>query len=98
MQIQDLALATMLMRPLPLFSEEDMSGELVLSGEKYGSVNRVYIVSEKDIVVNKDVEQWMLNKNQPRDVMKIIGSDHMVMLSEPLELWTRLQIIVEKYG
>ncbi|POO03050.1 Methyl esterase [Trema orientale] len=94
---EDLALATMLMRPLPLFSEEDMSKELILTKDKYGSVNRVYIISEKDVVVNKDVEQWMLKNNQPNGVVEIRGSDHMVMMSKPIELWNHLQNIAREY-
>ncbi|PON49203.1 Methyl esterase [Parasponia andersonii] len=94
---EDLALATMLMRPLHLFSEEDMSKELILTKDKYGSVNRVYIISEKDVVVNKDVEQWMIKNNQPNGVVEIRGSDHMVMMSKPIELWNHLQNIARKY-
>lgn len=94
---RDLALATTLMRPVPLFSEEDMSSELILTEEKYGLVNRVYIISEKDIVMNKDVEEWMLKNNQPNSVVKIRGSDHMVMMSKPIGLWSHLQNIIKEY-
>ena len=54
---QDLALATVLMRPLPLFSEEDMSRELMLSVNKYLTVNRVFILAEKDMVETRGF-QW----------------------------------------
>ncbi|KAG5557231.1 hypothetical protein RHGRI_007485 [Rhododendron griersonianum] len=55
--------------------------------EKYGSVRRVFIVSEKDEVGKKDFQQWMIDKNPPDKVEKIRGSDHMVMISDkPLEL------------
>ena len=94
---QDLVLATMLMRPLPLFSDEDMSNELILTKDKYGSVNRVYIISEKDMIVNRDIEQWMLKNNQPNRVVEIRGSDHMIMMSKPIELWSHIQNFLEKY-
>ncbi|KAL5562498.1 hypothetical protein UlMin_032245 [Ulmus minor] len=94
---EDLALATMLMRPVPLFSEEDMSKELMLSNDKYGSVTRIYIISERDCVINKDTEGWMLKTNPPHEIIKISEADHMTMMSKPLELWDHLQGIVEKY-
>ncbi|KAG5557233.1 hypothetical protein RHGRI_007485 [Rhododendron griersonianum] len=61
--------------------------ELIFSRKKYGSVRRVFIVSEKDEVGKKDFQQWMIDKNPPDKVEKIRGSDHMVMISDkPLEL------------
>ncbi|CAK9315826.1 unnamed protein product [Citrullus colocynthis] len=81
---EDLTLATLLMRPVPLFSEKDMSNELKLSEENYGSVKRVFVMSEKDL-------------NPPDRVVKIEGSDHMVMISKPLELWAHLELIAQYY-
>ncbi|XP_041015822.1 salicylic acid-binding protein 2-like [Juglans microcarpa x Juglans regia] len=95
---EDLALATMLLRPLPLFSDEDLSMELMLSTGKYGSVNRVYIMSEKDKVGKRDFQWWMIERNPPNCVVEITGSDHMVMMSKPKQLWARLQEIAEKYS
>ncbi|KAL5788426.1 hypothetical protein ACOSP7_005375 [Xanthoceras sorbifolium] len=93
---QDWALATTLMRPLRLFSEEDMSRELVLSWENYGSVKRVFIVSDEDMVADKDFVWWMIKKNPPHQVVEIKGSDHMVMMSKPRQLWTHLLDIASK--
>ncbi|XP_062107584.1 methyl jasmonate esterase 1-like [Humulus lupulus] len=95
---EDLELAIMLMRPLPLFNDENMSKELVLSEDKYGSVDRVYIISENDKVMNKDVERWMLKNNQPNHVVTIKGSDHMVMMSNSISLWSHLQNITKEYN
>ncbi|XP_048336715.1 methyl jasmonate esterase 1-like isoform X1 [Ziziphus jujuba] len=95
---EDLALATVLMRPRPLFSEEDMYRELIVSEKRYGSVNRVYIVSEKDMVGTKDFQWWMIERNKPNGVVEIKGSDHMVMMSKPLELCFHLQAIAEEYS
>ncbi|KAF3435684.1 hypothetical protein FNV43_RR22775 [Rhamnella rubrinervis] len=95
---QDLELASVLIRPLPLFSEEDMSRELMLSENKYGSVNRVFIVAENDMVNRRDFQWWMIERNQPNDVLEITGSDHMVMMSKPLDLYIHLKAIAEKYS
>ena len=94
---QDLALGTMLMRPLRLFSEEDMSKDLMLS-KKYASVKRVFIISEEDKLAKKDFQLWMIEENPPDAVKEIKGSDHMVMMSKPKELWVHLQAIAEKYS
>ncbi|CAN6685789.1 unnamed protein product [Malus baccata var. baccata] len=94
---EDVALGSMLMRPIRLFSEEDLSKKLKLTNENYGSVNRVYVISEGDLVGKKDFQRWMINKNRPNNVVEITGSDHMVMISKPLELWLHLQIIIKKY-
>ncbi|KAK4848142.1 hypothetical protein QYF36_009765 [Acer negundo] len=94
---QDWALATTLMRPVRLFSEEDISRELVLSRENYGYVKRVFIVSEKDMVLEKDLALWMIKRNPPHQVVEIKGSDHMVMMSKPTQLWVHLIEIATKY-
>ncbi|KAF5751146.1 methylesterase 10-like [Tripterygium wilfordii] len=95
---EDLALATMLMRPLRLFSEEDMSKELKLSSENYGLVKRVFIISEKDYLSKIEFQRWMIEGNPPNQVVEISGSDHMVMMSKPLELLSHLQCIANTYS
>ncbi|XP_021731702.1 salicylic acid-binding protein 2-like [Chenopodium quinoa] len=94
---EDIALASTLMRPLRLFSMQDMSEVIVLTDQKYGSVPRVYIISEEDKITDKEVERWMLKKNPPNRVEKIKGSDHMVMVSQPLQLWVHLQSIAADF-
>ncbi|GMY05945.1 salicylic acid-binding protein 2-like [Fagus crenata] len=96
--IEDLTLATFLLRPLRLFSDEDLAKQLMISTEKYGSVKRVYIISEKDKVARRDLQLWMIERNPPNDVVEIKESDHMVMMSKPIELWGHLQGIAEKYS
>ncbi|GAY58231.1 hypothetical protein CUMW_185480 [Citrus unshiu] len=96
--VEDWALATMLMRPLGLFSEEDMSKELKLTWERYGTVRRVYIISEKDLVTEKDLAMWMIKRNPPHQVEEIKDSDHMVMMSKPLELWAHLLSVAGNYS
>ena len=87
----------MLMRPVRLFSEEDTSNELML-WKKYASVKRVFIISEEDKVMKKDFQLWMIQKNPPDAVKEIKGSDHIVMMSKPKDLWVHLQAIAEKYS
>ncbi|XVF45200.1 hypothetical protein PTKIN_Ptkin02bG0185800 [Pterospermum kingtungense] len=95
---EDAALASMLMRQIRLYSVEDMSREITLSEEKYGSVNRVFIISEKDMVSTKDLVWWMIQNNPPHQVEEIIGSDHMVMMSKPIQLCNLLISIAMKYN
>ncbi|XWS67984.1 hypothetical protein CRYUN_Cryun04dG0051300 [Craigia yunnanensis] len=95
---EDRVLASMLMRPIRLYSVEDMSREVALSKKKYGSVNRVFIISEKDMVSKKDLVRWMIQKNPPHQVEEIKGSDHMVMMSKPIELRNLLTSITMKYN
>ena len=93
-----MTLATLLLRPLRLFSDEYLSKQLMLSTKKYGSVKRVYIIVEKDKVIKRDFQLWMTERNPPNDVVEIKGSDHMVMMSKTIELWSHLQGIAKKYS
>ena len=71
----------------------------MLSTKKYGSVKRVYIIVEKDKVIKRDFQLWMTERNPPNDVVEMIkGSNHMVMMSKTIELWSHLQGIAEKYS
>ncbi|KAK7252064.1 hypothetical protein RIF29_35771 [Crotalaria pallida] len=90
---QDLDLAKTLLRPLRLFSEVDMANVLALSHSRYGSVSRIFAISQEDRVMNQDLQRWMLEQNPPDHVIKIAGSDHMVMLSKPIDLCLHLQNI-----
>ncbi|XP_006346534.1 salicylic acid-binding protein 2-like [Solanum tuberosum] len=96
--IQDWALATTLVRPIYFFSLNDVSKEIVLSNKKYGSVRRAYIVAAEDKVLKKKFQQLMIEKNPPDEVKEISGSDHMPMMSKPLQLFTHLTRIANKYS
>ncbi|MCD7457988.1 hypothetical protein HAX54_036735 [Datura stramonium] len=87
---KDLALATTLVRPIYLYSTEDISKEMVLSSKRYGSVRRVFVVAAEDKILTKEFQLSMIEKNPPDEVKEISGSDHMVMMSKPLELFTTL--------
>ncbi|CAH2053340.1 unnamed protein product, partial [Thlaspi arvense] len=45
---EDVELAGALVRPLRLFSNEEIDASLVLTPERFGSVKRIFVVSEKD--------------------------------------------------
>ncbi|XP_059314100.1 methyl jasmonate esterase 1-like isoform X2 [Lycium ferocissimum] len=94
--IQDWTLATTLTRPLFLYSEEDISKDMVLSSKRYGTVRRVFIVAAEDKILQKEFQQWMIEKNPPDEVELILGSDHMAMMSKPLQLFTLLLRVAHK--
>ncbi|WOH10066.1 hypothetical protein DCAR_0729527 [Daucus carota subsp. sativus] len=94
---QDLTLATLLVRPHP--SETDISAPEVLrvSKEKYGSVRRVYVVADQDIILPEEIQRWMIQLNPPDEVKVIQGSDHMTMFSKPRELCSCLLAIAQQH-
>ncbi|KAI3844315.1 hypothetical protein MKW92_021070 [Papaver armeniacum] len=65
---EDLALASMLSRPIHIFSSDDMSKQMTMSKQKYGSVKRVYIIAELDKGIPKDVQRWVIEKDSVDDV------------------------------
>ncbi|KAJ4950056.1 hypothetical protein NE237_026888 [Protea cynaroides] len=94
---EDLTLATKLVRPLGSYGVEDMEKETAVSEEKYGSVTRVFILCDEDGVM-KELLLWIIANSPPNEVVEIPGSDHMVMMSKPLELCNSLQKIAFKYS
>ncbi|KAM3269315.1 methyl jasmonate esterase 1 [Capsicum chacoense] len=94
--IQDWALATTVVRPLYLYSLDDISKEIVLSSKRYGSVRRAYIVAAEDKALSKEFQQSMIEKNPPDQVEEISGSDHAPMMSKPGQLFTLLMRIANK--
>ncbi|KAJ4965541.1 hypothetical protein NE237_017390 [Protea cynaroides] len=82
---QDLALGEMLVRPGSLF-QDDLSMMKVFSEVGYGSVNRVYIVCNKDLIMREDFQRWMIKNNPVKEVMEIEDADHMPMMSKPNEV------------
>ncbi|POO02720.1 Alpha/Beta hydrolase fold containing protein [Trema orientale] len=95
-QPEDLELAKMMVRPSGMFSE-DLAKESLLTEEKFGSVQRAFVVCEKDGSMDEDFQRWLIENSQTKEVEVILGADHMVMLSNPHELRLRLQKIVEKH-
>ncbi|RYR34594.1 hypothetical protein Ahy_A10g049549 [Arachis hypogaea] len=94
---QDWNLATTLVRPRKIFSDEDMINVLALSHTRYGSVSRVFVMTENDHSVDPKFQRWMITYNPPNCVVEISGSDHMVMMSKHIELSHNLQIVANRY-
>ncbi|XP_050376219.1 methyl jasmonate esterase 1-like [Argentina anserina] len=90
---EDLTLGLTLVRYAPIVREE-----MIFTKQRYGSVRRVYIMCDQDLVLKVDFARWMIQNNPPDEVKVINGSDHMVMFSRPLEFFSNLQQIAEKYS
>ncbi|KAK4740077.1 hypothetical protein R3W88_003774 [Solanum pinnatisectum] len=95
--IQDLALAYTLVRPIHFYSVEDVSKEIVITNKRYGSVRRAFIVAVEDKILKKEFQWLMIQKNPPDEVEEIQGSDTMIMMSKPQQLFTALLSIANKY-
>ena len=92
--LQDLTLATMLVRSFPLFKINDP--KFKFTGERFGTVKRAFVVTEDDLAAPKKFQMWMVENNPPDITVEIRGSDHMAMVSKPLELADGLQRIVQQ--
>ncbi|KAM7474456.1 hypothetical protein LguiB_021699 [Lonicera macranthoides] len=94
--VEDWILATLLVRPLPLYSDQDMENVLMLSSNKYGLVKQAFIISEQDNAIIPNFQHLMIMRNPPTELQKILTSDHMVMISKPFELPVHLNNIAQK--
>ncbi|CAI9752822.1 unnamed protein product [Fraxinus pennsylvanica] len=92
---EDLALATLLVRPVGFHEGPEFLKELSLSKENYGLVRRVYLICENDNVLKQGFQRWMIENNPSDEVKMISGADHMAMFSKPQELCFCLQEIAE---
>ncbi|XP_049401958.1 methyl jasmonate esterase 1-like [Solanum stenotomum] len=95
---QDLTLAYTLVRPTRYYSVEDTSKEVVITNKRYGSVRRAFIVAVEDRLLKKEFQRLMIEKNPPDEVEEIQGSDTMMMMSKPQQLFTSLMRIAKKYN
>ncbi|KAL1809877.1 hypothetical protein ACET3Z_026867 [Daucus carota] len=94
---EDLTLATMLVRPHPTNTDPKSLEETKVTKERFGSVRRVYVVADQDIILPEEIQRWMIELNPPDEVKVINGSDHMIMLCKPTELCSCLEEITQKY-
>ncbi|KAK4416246.1 putative esterase PIR7A [Sesamum alatum] len=90
-------LATFAVRPTSEFVGSDLSKEVALSKENYGSIRRVFVHIEQDKAVKPEIQKWMIENNPPDEVNTIAGADHMVMFSKVDDLSAFLQEIALKY-
>lgn len=80
---QDVALASVSMRPIPF---APVLEKLSLSGNNYGSVRRFYIETSEDNAIPLPLQQSMINTNPPEQVFRLKGSDHSPFFSKPQAL------------
>lgn len=77
---------------------KDLSKESLLSKEKFGSVDRAYIVCKDDLLIKESLQKWYVENSPTDDVKVIAGADHMAMLSKPQEVCKCFQEVAEKYN
>ncbi|KAL3529876.1 hypothetical protein ACH5RR_009198 [Cinchona calisaya] len=94
--VEDRQLAKLLMRPSPLFLD-DTSKAKSFSKERFGSVNRAYVVCNEDQCLTFEFQHWLIENSGTTEVKEIKDADHMPMLSKPRELCQILQEITDKY-
>nr|CAB3479351.1 unnamed protein product [Digitaria exilis] len=97
---QDLTLARMMVRPAQMFlGDETMTGEEVLTEERYGAVSRVFVVAEEDKTWTAEEQRRVAVSGGPGvEVRAIAGADHMLMFSKPAELAKLIMEIAEQYS
>ena len=81
--IQDVALASVSMRPIPF---APVLEKLSLSDLKYGSVRRFYIETSEDNAIPITVQESMINASPPEQVLRLKGADHSPFFSKPQAL------------
>ncbi|MED6149105.1 hypothetical protein PIB30_059294 [Stylosanthes scabra] len=89
-----------LMRPSPASFYDDyelFDKQTTFTQDKFGKVTRVYIMADQDMLMKDEFQKWMINLNPPNEIKKIDGSDHFLMFSTPIQLFSCLQEISHKY-
>lgn len=90
--IQDVALASVSMRPTPIAPVWE---KLSLSDAKYGSVQRFYIKTQEDCALPSLLQEIIISSNPPEQVFQLKGSDHSPFFSKPQSLH-RLLVEISK--
>ena len=82
-QMQDMALAAVSMRPIPL---APIMEKLSLTPEKYGTVRRYFIQTLDDHMLSPDAQEKLVREDPPDGMFKIKGGDHCPFFSKPQSL------------
>ncbi|KAE8699981.1 putative Methyl esterase 10 [Hibiscus syriacus] len=93
---EDIELAATLLRQGKFFMK-DLCMESLLTKEKFGSIDAVYIVCKDDLPMKESLQKWYIENSTAVDVKFIDGADHMPMFSKPQEVCKCLQQVAEKY-
>ncbi|MED6184333.1 hypothetical protein PIB30_046429 [Stylosanthes scabra] len=97
---EDLTLSNSLMRPSPSSFYDDyelFDKQTTFTQDRFGKVTRVYIMADQDMLMKDEFQTWMINLHPPNEVKKIDGSDHFLMFSTPIQLFSCLQEVCHKY-
>lgn len=81
--IQDIALASVSMRPIPF---APVLEKLLLSDLKYGSVRRFYVETPEDNAIPITLQESMIKSSTPEQVFRLKGADHSPFFSKPQAL------------
>lgn len=82
-EMQDVALSMVSMRPFPL---GPVMEKLSLSPKNYGTGRRFFVQTLDDHALSPDVQEKLVRENPPERVFKIKGSDHCPFFSKPQSL------------
>lgn len=89
--MKDVELAGLLVPPQRLFSNENTDTSFVLTPERFGLVNRIFVLSDKERTLVKEFQFWMLKNNPPNHV----ELEHIQISLTVFYLW--LKSSLEKY-
>ncbi|XP_072951828.1 salicylic acid-binding protein 2-like [Typha angustifolia] len=94
---EDITLAKTLIRITSLFLD-DLRSRPPFTADRYGSVDKVFIVCEQDFAIPGQHQRWMIENYPVKEVKSIEAADHMAMISKPKELCQCLIEIASKYS
>ncbi|KAK8916292.1 Methylesterase 1 [Platanthera zijinensis] len=60
----------MMVRPTSFF-QEDLSKRAAFSEERYGSVDKVFVLCGEDASLTPDYQRWMVKNSPVKEVMEI---------------------------
>ncbi|XP_027172787.1 polyneuridine-aldehyde esterase-like [Coffea eugenioides] len=93
--MEDLELSKLLVRPTHTLNQHFPKANK-FSADKYGSVQRAYIICSQDRTFLTSFQHWLVENIGATEVREIKEADHMAMLSKPQELCKYLLDIANK--
>ena len=84
---QDVALASVSMRPIPF---SPVLEKLSLTEANHGSVRRFYIQTPEDNAIPIQLQEDMISRSPPEQVFRLKGADHSPFFSRPQTLHKQL--------
>lgn len=91
-------LTKLLNKGVQVFQDKMSMIKLLVSNERYGSISRAYFIALENKIVFVELQHWMIENNPPNEVQEIMGTDHMLIFSKPLELCSNLLKVAMKYS